>query len=112
MRKCTSLGQTLKLLTEDRLALLPLENRFLWNSRNHGSQSCPDIPGCCTRQSVPDSIKFLPSGDPQIDPILVKVGPTAAGYEFMPMTDGRSPAIEPKKRETNNDAEPEAPISP
>jgi branched-chain amino acid transport system substrate-binding protein len=49
-------------------------------------------------------IKFLPSGDRQIDPILVKVAPTAAGYEFVPLTVARSQTKGPKP--------PEPPIGP
>jgi branched-chain amino acid transport system substrate-binding protein len=44
-------------------------------------------------------IKFLLSGDRQIDPILVKVAPTAAGYEFVPLTVARSPTKGPKPPE-------------
>ncbi len=41
-------------------------------------------------------IKFLPSGDRQIDPILVKVGPTATGYEFLPILPKSPPTPVPE----------------
>jgi branched-chain amino acid transport system substrate-binding protein len=58
------------------------------------------------------SIQFLPSGDRQITPILVKVVPTQTGYEFTPLTDGQSATIAPPKLEPPIDPEVPQPTTP
>jgi branched-chain amino acid transport system substrate-binding protein len=55
------------------------------------------------------TIQFLPSGDRQITPILVKVVPTQTGYEFTPLTAGRSATSEPPKSTPSIAPEPTPP---
>jgi branched-chain amino acid transport system substrate-binding protein len=54
-------------------------------------------------------IQFLPSGDRQIDPILVKVEPSATGYGFAPLASGQSASVEENRSASAIQAEAATP---